>query len=57
MGSKHHEEFDYSTPCACGQGTLDHYKLIIDLDFPPFEKIQNGPTKVNCKNPNCPSKK
>ncbi len=55
MGSKHHEELDYSKKCACGKGTIDYYTLTIEKDFPPFE-VEQKRIRVNCTNPCCPSR-
>lgn len=49
MGSKYRQVYDYSTKCPCGKGTIDHYKLIIESDFPPFEKEQRGKIVNNCE--------
>lgn len=48
MGTKFREYVDSVIKCACGKGTITQYKIEIESDFPPFDRVQNGKTVVNC---------
>jgi hypothetical protein len=45
-----------SEVCLCGQGTIDHYH--VELSHTKVLRTKTETTsEVNCKNPECPSKK
>lgn len=45
-----------SEKCACGQGTVDYYEITESHTKVLRERTRNE-TRINCSNPNCPSKK
>ena len=48
MGTKFREYVDSTRECSCGRGTITQYKIEIESDFPPFDRVQNGRTEVDC---------